>query len=182
VEDPDAYLALKGAKDLDRRGWAVLRELYRSREALARELDRPPFMIVAHDALVTLAVKRPHRLEEILEVPGCTSRVVARAGTAILNAVARGEAAPEDELPSRRPAPRPHVPAATRRRAEALRAWRGEAARTLGLDPGVLFPQRLIDRLAGEAPRDLAALARTDIHRWRVELFGEVLLKALAVA
>jgi ribonuclease D len=183
IGDPDAYLKLKGAKDLDRRGWAVLRELHRARETLALELDRPPFMIVTHEALVTLAAKRPHQLEEILAVPGCSSRVVARAGSAILDAVARGEAAPEAELPSRRPSPRPHVSAATRHRAESLRAWRGEAARTLGLDPGVLFPQRLIDRLAAEAPpRDLAALAQTDIRRWRIELFGEALLKALAVA
>src|SRR5215467_2391363 len=76
-EDPDAYLKLKGAKDLDRRGWAVLRELYRAREALALDLDRPPFMIITHEALVSLAVKRPHRLEEILEVPGCSPRVAA---------------------------------------------------------------------------------------------------------
>lgn len=182
VEDPDAYLKLKGAKDLDRRGWAVLRELYRAREALALELDRPPFMIVTHEALVALAVKRPHRLGEILEVPGCSPRVVARAGSAILDAIARGEAVPEAALPFRRAAPRPPVSAATRHRTEALRAWRGEAAQTLGLDPGVLFPQRLIDRLAAEAPRDLAGLERTDIHRWRVEMFGEPLLKALAVA
>jgi len=181
-EDPDAYLNLKGAKDLDRRGWAVLRELYRAREALALALDRPPFMIVTHDALVALAVKRPHRPDEILELPGCSTRVAARAGHAILDAVARGEAVSERELPSRRPAPRPHVPAATRHRALALRAWRGDVAQTLDLDPGVLLPQRLIDRLAADAPRDLAALARTDIRRWRVDLFGEALLKALAVA
>jgi ribonuclease D len=181
-DDPDAYLKLKGAKDLDRRGWAVLRELYRAREALALELDRPPFMIITHEALVALAVKRPRRPEEILEVPGCSSRVAARAGHAILGAVARGEAVPERDLPSRHVAPRPHVPAATRHRALALRAWRSEAARALDLDPGVLLPQRLIDRLAADAPRDLAALVRTDIRRWRVELFGEALLKAVAVA
>jgi ribonuclease D len=80
-------------------------------------------------------------------------------------------------------APRPHVPAAVHRRAAALRVWRGEAAKTLGLDPGVLFPQRLIDRLAAEPPSDLAALEQVEgLRRWRVKLFGAELLKALSMA
>ena len=183
VADPDAYLKLKGARELDRRGWGVLRELHQARETVALELDRPPFMIIGHEALVALAAARPHTLEEVLAVPGCSPRVVQRVGRAILEAVARGEAVSEAELPSRRPPPRPQVPAAMRRRGDALRAWRGKAARELGLDPGVLFPQRLIDRLAGEPPRDLAALEQVDgVRRWRVKLFGLELLKALAVA
>ncbi len=183
VADPDAYLKLKGARELDRRGWGVLRELHRARETVALELDRPPFMIIGHEALVALAAARPHTFEEVLAVPGCSPRVVQRVGRAILEAVARGEAVSEAELPSRRPPPRPQVPAAMRRRGDALRAWRGKAARELGLDPGVLLPQRLIDRLAGEPRRDLVALEQVDgVRRWRVKLFGLELLKALAVA
>jgi ribonuclease D len=182
VAVPDAYLQLKGAKELDPRGWAALRELYQTREAMALALDRPPFMIIGHETLVALAAARPHTLEEVLAVPGCSPRVVQRIGRAILEAVARGEAVPEAQLPSRRSVPRPHVPAATRRRADALRAWRSKAARELGFDPGVLFPQRLIDRLAAEPPRDLAQLERVDgVRRWRTKLFGLELLKALAV-
>src|SRR2546428_1451888 len=62
--DPEAYLKLKGAKDLDARGWAVLRELYLARETLALHLDRPPFMIIGHDALVALAARGPRTPEE----------------------------------------------------------------------------------------------------------------------
>jgi ribonuclease D len=183
ASDPDAYLGLKGAKDLDRRGWAVLRELYQAREAIALTLDRPPFMIIGHETLVALAATRPHTLEAVLGVPGCSSRVVQRAGPAILEAVKRGEALPDAELPVRRPVPRPHVPAATRRRAEALRAWRANAARGLALDPGALLPQRVIDRLAIEPPRDLAELEQVEgVRRWRVTVFGPELLKALASA
>jgi len=181
--DPDAYLRLKGAKELDRRGWAVLRELYQAREAMALALDRPPFMVVGHESVVALAAARPHSPEEVLRVPGCSPRVVQRMGAAILSAVARGEAVPEADLPSRRPAPRPHVPAAMRHRAEALRVWRGRAAHELGLDPGFLLPQRVIDRLAGEPPRDLAELEQVEgVPRWRGNLFGPELLKALTQA
>jgi ribonuclease D len=179
--DPDAYLGLKGAKDLDRRGWAILREIYQARESLALGLDRPPFMIIGHEVLVALAAARPQTTEELLAIPGCSPRVVQRAGRAIREAIVRGEALPETELPLRRVAPRPHVPATTRRRGEALRAWRAQAARELGLDPGVLLPQRLIDRLANDPPSDLSRLEQVDgVRRWRVKLFGLDLLKVLA--
>lgn len=183
LADPDAYLRLKGAKDLDGRGLAILRELYQARESLALRLDRPPFMILGNESLVALAGKRPHSNEEILAVPGCTPNVLRRAGAAILEAVRRGEAVPEGSLPVRRPLPRPNVPAAVRRRAEALRVWRAKAAKELGLDPGVLFPQRLIDRLAAEPPRDRETLERVEgVRRWRAALFSPELLKALTAA
>ena len=183
VADPEAYLKLKGAKDLDRHGWAVLRELHQMREALAVKLDRPPFMIVGNESLVVLAAKRPRSIDDILAVPGCSQSVVRRAGPAILDAVARGESLPEHELPVRRSMPRPNVPAVARRRSEALRVWRAKAAVDLGLDPGVLLPQRLIDRLAIEPPRDLAGFEQVEgVRRWRATLFGDDLLKALATA
>ncbi|HUM15431.1 MAG TPA: HRDC domain-containing protein [Candidatus Nitrosotalea sp.] len=181
--DPDAYMKLKGARELSPRGLAILRELYGAREALALRLDRPPFMIMGNESLVGLAKRVPHDAEAILSVPGCTPPVVRRAGPAILEAVARGEALPEADLPAYRPAPRPHLPAAVRRRTEALRAWRTRASKEIGLDPGVLFPQRLIDRLAAAPPADLAALRQVEgVRDWRVGLFGPALLEVLASA
>ena len=183
VIDPDAYLKLKGAKDLDQRGWGVLRELHQMREAMALRLDRPPFMIVGNESLVALAAKRPRTTEDVLAVPGCSQSVVRRAGAAILDAVARGESLAADELPVRRPAPRPVFSAAVRRRAEALRVWRAKAAQDIALDPGVLFPQRVIDRLAADPPRDLAGLEQVEgVRRWRTKLFGGDLLTVLASA
>jgi ribonuclease D len=161
----------------------VLRELYQMRETLARRLDRPPFMIVGNESLVALAAKRPKSADDILAIPGCTQSVLRRVGEAILEAVARGERVPDHALPIRRPAARPAVPAAVRRRAEALRAWRAKAARELALDPGVFFPQRVIDRLAAEPPRDLAGLEQAEgVRRWRAKLFGDDLLRLLATA
>ena len=181
--DPDAYMKLKGAKELDARGLAVLRELHAARETLALRLDRPPFMIVGNESLVALAKRLPADNEAILSVPGCTQPVVRRAGSAILEAVARGLALPADQLPTYRGSPRPHVPAAVRRRAEALRAWRARASKEIGLEPGVLFPQRLIDRLAAAPPADLAGLREVEgVHEWRVELLGPAVLEALAAA
>lgn len=178
--DPDAYMKLKGAKDLDGRGLAVLRELHQARETLAIKLARPPFMILGNEVLVALAVLKPRDSNSILTVKGCTINVVRRAGEAILAAVERGLAAPDSDLPVRRPNPRPRVSGAVQRRSEALRAWRVEAAKLVELDAGVIFPQRLIDKLAHDPPRDLDALARVEgVGRWRAELFGAELLRRL---
>jgi ribonuclease D len=137
-------------------------------------------MILGHDTLVRLAARRPHDPTEMLEVPGCTHKVVHRVGALVIEAVERAEALPAEALPERPRGTRPGVPSAVRRRSEALRAWRGEAARGLGLDPGFLLPQRLIDRLAAEAPMDIDALARVDgMRRWRIELIGREVLARL---
>jgi ribonuclease D len=178
--DPDAYMKLKGAKDLDGRGLAVLRELHQARETLAIKGDRPPFMILGNEVLVALAVLKPRDSNSILTVKGCTINVVRRAGEAILAAVERGLALPDADLPVRRANPRPRTSGAVQRRSEALRAWRVEAAKLVELDAGVIFPQRLIDRLAHDPPRDLDALARVEgVGRWRAELFGAELLGRL---
>ena len=42
--DPDAYMKLKGARELDARGLAVLRELHAARETLALRLDCPIYV------------------------------------------------------------------------------------------------------------------------------------------
>jgi len=178
--DPDAYMRLKGAKDLDGRGLAVLRELHQARETLAIKLDRPPFMILGNEVLVALAALKPRDSNSILTIKGCTINVVRRAGEAILAAVERGLTVPDADLPVRRSNPRPRASGAAQRRSEALRAWRVEAAKLVELDAGVIFPQRLIDRLAHDPPRDLDALARLEgVGRWRAELFGAELLRKL---
>ncbi|OGK79226.1 MAG: hypothetical protein A2X52_19360 [Candidatus Rokubacteria bacterium GWC2_70_16] len=181
--DPDAYLRLKGVKDLDRRGLGVLRELHVERERLALEADRPPFMVLGHETLVALAARRPADAAALLQIPGCTDKVVRRHGAALLGAIARGLSLPEEALPERNRQPRPVVLASVRRRAEALRGWRSEAAKRLGLDPGFLLPQRLIDRLAAEPPVAAGALAAVDgLRRWRASLMGEEVLRLLRSA
>jgi ribonuclease D len=181
--DPEAYVDIKGAKALSLRSLAVLRELYGFREAAALASGRPPFKILGNDTLRDIAAARPTSATELSGLPGCTPRVVGRWAEAILAAVARAEALPPEALPQVPRHPRPVVSAAVRRRVQALRAWRGAAAERLALDPGVLLPARLIERIAEAAPRDLVALAAVDgLRRWRVEEFGAMLLAALAEA
>jgi ribonuclease D len=178
---PDDCFAIKGARTLDRRGLAVLRELFAAREAWAHARGRPPFKVVGNDALLRVAAERPTTPDALMRIPGCTPTVMSRYGEGILRAVSRGLAVSDEALPAIRRPKKPRLAPAVVRRIGALMAWRAEAAPRLGLDPGLLLPQRLIERLGHDAPADLAALEAMDgIRRWRVVALGREILAALA--
>lgn len=184
VVDPEAWAGLKGAKLLPPRPLAALRELHAAREQLALAADRPPFKVLSDDTLVRIAEVLPADAAALGEVPGCTPRVVGRWGPAVLAAVGRALALPEDALPTLARPPRgPSMPAAVRRRIERLRQWRTEAVPRFELEPGVLLPNRLIRGIAEAGPRDLAALgAVPGVRQWRVRTFGPELVATVTVA
>jgi ribonuclease D len=183
VVDPDAFAHARGARDLPASGLLILRELWETREQLALAADRPPFKVLSEELLVRLASAAPADDEALAQVTGVTPRLVARWGPAIRAAVARGRALPESALPRPERRPRPVIPAVVSRRVERLRVWRAAAAPRLGLDPGLLLPNRLIRAVAEAGPHDHEALAAVEgIRRWRANELGAELLAALAGA
>jgi ribonuclease D len=178
--DPDAWTYVKGARDLPVRGQAALRELYELRESLARAADRPPFKILSEEILLELARALPADSQTLATIRGVTPRVIGRWGAAILAAVQRSQAADAAALPPWPRRPRPSIPGAVSRRVEALRKWRAAATERVGLEPGVLLPNRLISVIAEAAPRSVDALVAVDgVRRWRAEQFGPELIAAL---
>ena len=177
---PDDCLEIRGVRTLDRRGLAVLQALFVAREAWAQAWGRPPFKVIGNDTLLRLAASRPKTLDDLVRVPGCTLTVMNRYGEGILQAVARGAAVPEELLPSLPRSKKPRLSPGVERRIAALLAWRSEAAPRLGLDPGLVLPRRIIERLAEAAPASAAALGAVDgMRRWRVGALGQEVLAAL---
>ena len=180
--DPEAYRRIKGARVLDRRGLAILRELFDLREMLARDRDRAPFRVLGNAALLSLAERRPPRPRDLRGIPGLPRSLSSDREGDLLAAVRRGVEAPEEALPdlsSGRPSRRPALEPAV----VPLKRARDEAAKRAGLDPGLTAPNALLAEIARTRPRDREALRSVDgIRRWQVELLGEELLAALAGA
>jgi len=177
---PDGCFEIKGVRTLDRRGLAILQALFVAREAWAQARGRPPFKVVGNDTLLRLAARPPKTLEDLARVPGCTPTVMNRYGEEILQAVSRGAAVSEAALPILRRPKKPRLSPAVERRIAALLAWRAEAAPRLGLDPGLLLPRRLIERLAETTPADPMALEAVEgVRRWRAVALGREILAAL---
>jgi len=180
--DADAWQRIKGARRLSRRQQGVLQAVFAWREAMADRTDVPAFKIVSSETLLDLAERRPATLEELRAVKGLSPRVQREAG-ALLDAITRAWAAPEDALPRVAAPPRPVVSEATRRRIDALRTWRTAEAKKLALDVSVVLPQRLLERVAEVAPRAPSDLDAVEgLRRWRRDTFGEALVRVSTVA
>jgi ribonuclease D len=91
VFDPEGFRRLRGARELDPKGRAVLRALWIAREGHARDADRPPFKVIAEETLVELARVRPGSADALARVRGVTPAVLRRMGEDVLRAVAEAE-------------------------------------------------------------------------------------------
>jgi len=180
VIDPDAYLGVKGARELSPRGLAILRQLWALRDSLARAADRPPFKVLSEDILLAIARTAPRDTASLATLPGVTPRVLGRWGPALAGALERALALPDADLPQWPHRPRPRISGAVSRRVEALRKWRSGAAQGIGLDPGVLLSNRVIAQIAEAAPRTIDQLAAVEgVRRWRADAFGAEIIAAL---
>ena len=93
VFDPEGWRRLKGARELDPAGRAVLRALFLAREERARAADRPPFKVLGEAPMLEIARRRPRAPEALERIPGVTPSVLKRLGDALSAALAAGEAA-----------------------------------------------------------------------------------------
>jgi ribonuclease D len=178
--DPEGYLRVKGARRLDPRGLAVLRELYLWRESRAEATNVPAFRILGNDTLLAVAIRRPRTTGDLGKLRILPPRVRAHAPV-LIAAVARAMALPDDQLPRLPPPPpKPVVSEPVRRRLTALKAWRSDQAGRLAVDVSVVLPQRLLERVAEAAPVSLEELAAVEgIRRWRTVALGPSLIAAL---
>jgi ribonuclease D len=179
--DPELdYLRLKGAKALDRRSLALLRELHGWRAETAATLDRAEFRVLVNEVLLHLAQHPVTTIEQLASVRGMGRDLLDRRGEEILSAIQRGQAVADADLPRLpRPARRMSDPALDLR-LEALKKERNAAAERLELAPGVLCPNGTLEAIARAEPENLGALEGVaGVRRWQLEVLGAGLLAAM---
>ncbi len=175
-DDREPFRRLKGARGLDRRGLAVLRELWSWRDAMARKRDKAPFRILHDETLVTLARTPPSGIGDLTRVRGFPDFLV-RSPSAhdLLDAARRGAACPESMMPEIRTRPAERPDPAVEARFDRIKDRRDEVARDLGVDPSVVLPRAVVLEMAKrwEAGEDPWMLA--DLRRWQASLLRPLL-------
>ena len=184
--DPDDIARVPGWKELNPRQRRVLRELLRARDLEARRLDKPPFRVVGNATLLSVARVLPATPDDLQRAPGMPRHLRDRFAAALWEALQRGLTADETEpvagvgaagrATSRRAPPFRLDPLVVARLA-VLKEWRGKKGKELGLEPGVIAPQRDLELLATSPPPTVAALLDdqgiwASIRPWRRREFG----------
>lgn len=173
-------LGVKGARALAPRALARFRELFVWRFRTADALDRAAFRVMGNEAMFALAEDPPPDRQALARVRGVGREVADRLGADILAALRRGSELPESELPRYPRAPRHRPDPAVDARLERLKAARASLVTRYDIVPGVLCPNWLLEAIARNAPRDLAALSAVDgTRRWQVREFGSDLLSVI---
>ena len=167
-----AYLSVKGTRDLDGRGLAILKQLFDFRESTAIKLNRPPGFILPAAALAFISAN-PEK--ELSGIPGIGGTTLKRFGKQIREAVRSGLVAE----PLMRPKPKtPALPRPTKTqstRLSALKKWRSDIGIKLSLDASLLWPMKSLERIARD-PRtiDNEFLAE-EIRQWQISEFSDSL-------
>ncbi len=177
----------------DRRALAVIRELWTTRDSVARRRDVAPHRILPDTAIVAAAGAKPTTVGALTALPVFSGRMQRRNAELWLAAIGRALALPADDLPVVRPAgDGPPLPAkwasrdpAAAARLQAARIGLAELSERVGTPVENLLSPDSARRLLWSPPEDTgpdavaAALADRGARPWQIELTAPVLLAAL---
>jgi len=169
LEPEEAWLRLKGLRDLDPGRARLARALAAWRERTALEHNRPRGWILSDLLLREVVLRVPRTPAELAQIPGIAAALVKRRGAQLLECV-RAAAVPDPAPPlTGRARPDPAKAALLGK----LSATVQDVARELQLVPEVLATRRELEQLAAGA-RDGPLL-----RGWRRSVLGERLLRAM---
>ncbi|HEX8169129.1 MAG TPA: ribonuclease D [Thermoanaerobaculia bacterium] len=173
-EDAETWRKLKNIGTLDRRSLAIVRDLHRWRDALARKADRPPFKILGNDVIVELARTKPAAFRDLGSVKGLSRYHIDRYGREMVAIVREAMELAEEALPERND-PKPWIrDKALEARIDRLKRVRDKYAKELKIDPSVLGARHILTAVATANSLDVPTM-----REWQKQVMGRELLAVL---
>ena len=171
------FLKFKGAGRLNRRNLAVLEGLLAFRQRVAQEKDKPLFKIIGNDAVMKIVTAKPVDMKGLKAVNALSQRQIRLFGRQIIQIVHDALKVPQRNLPvyprKKPPATDPAVP----NRIKALKRWRDARAKSLKINPALLFNKSLLTAIASAKPRHFKQLDQIgDMRKWQKTEFGKEII------
>lgn len=169
--NPHAFLQLPDTRKLSAFHKARLRDLFRWRDDLARQLDEAVFRVLPDGLMIPLCLFEGS-LEELRAQ--FRHQTIQRRAAEICRVLSEAQSQPFSPNSSR-PA-EPFLRGRQLERFEKLRQWRNRTANTLGLESERVFTNRSLKALVLAQPKTWDELAALDgMEEWRLAKFGQAL-------
>jgi ribonuclease D len=137
-----------------------------------------PMYDILRDVVGGVATLRPKRIEDLSQLRRLDAGVRRQLGEAILEAVGRGEAIDDRDLPEK---PQRPLGAARDTLVSLMGVVAAEIAKDASLPTNLLIPRATLERVARELPRDRESFENAlALRPWRLELVGEPLWRLLS--
>ena len=172
VKPLEQWRRVKRVSSLNRRQLAVAREVAAWRELEAQRRDVPKRWVIGDESVVEIARRAPETEAELVGIRGVTDKIGRSAQKGVLEAVGRGLAYAESDLPSlaKRRRPQGDVDAAVDLMVALVRL----RAREHGVAMPLLASRDELERLAA-GEREASPL----LEGWRASMVGTELLALL---
>lgn len=167
----------KGAAKMKRETHGILEAVLRFRDEEAQKKDLPPFKILGNETVREIAERNPSSVADFNGISGFSPKLVERYGKAVLHAVREGRTLPKDALPVFESRKRVERTIPQDERLKRLKAWRTAKAADLGMDPGIVVNNALLETLSETVPASPADLK--GLKGWHAALFAEELFNLL---
>jgi ribonuclease D len=147
---------------------------------LAKQLDRATFRVIGNEVLLDIVQKVPSSKAELGGIKGISRGVLDRNASELLQAIQRGLAVPESELPKFPRAARWDRDPEFDAKVSKLKTVRDAVAERLGLDPGVLCARERLEAVVRKRPTSIDDLAQMpELRRWQIGVLGAEFVGAL---
>jgi ribonuclease D len=114
------------------------------------------------------------------KIPGLPANFMRRYAKGALSAIRKGLAVPKHCLPAYPRTPRPPRNLKKQAKVKRLKTWRDKKAKELGLEPGILCSNALLDAVAARDPKTMEDLeALPAVRRWQLRVLGKEMIRAI---
>lgn len=169
------FWRLAGKEELSSSQLGVLFALYTYREDFARLRNRPVFKVISDRVLLDIAAKAPRTMDALGKIRGMNRNQLKQHGERLLEAVEKGLKI----KPPQRP-PRHHPNGHYLMLNDALRNWRKETARQVGVESDIVLPRDVLEEIARREPQSLDELKEV-MHElpWRFSQYGKRIMNLI---
>jgi len=177
LPDPrQQFLKIKNVRSLRRKNLAVLVELAAWREEQAIQRDSLPKSVVRDEPLLEIARSLPKKPDDLANIRGFHRKEVSKSGSAILSAVKKGLATPDDQIPE---LPEFDGYSTGKGVEELLAAYIQIRSEELKIEPSVLAHRKRIHDFVKCFERKENLDEHFLMQGWRKEYVGDLLMSIL---